>query len=138
MSVEYLLDTNVVSEPLRPKPAPGVLRRLRRHAGSAAIPSIVWHELRFGCFRLPASRKREAIERYLDDVVAPGFPILAYDRTAAEWHAHERARLVDSGKTPSFVDGQIAAIARVHDLILVTSNTRDFRLFRDVRVERWE
>ena len=93
MRLKYLLDTNVVSEPLRPKPATAILRRLRRHEGETAIASIVWHELQFGSVRLVESRRRAAIERYLEEVVAVSFPILDYDRSAAEWHARERARL---------------------------------------------
>ena len=88
MSLKYLLDTNVVSEPLRPSPAPTVLRRLLRHEGETAIASIVWHELQYGFERLVESPRRVAIERYLE--VSRGselFPILDYDRDAAEWHA---------------------------------------------------
>src|ERR1700741_4339326 len=51
--IRYLLDTNVVSEPTRPKPRPGVLRKLLDHEDEIAIPSIVWHELRYGVARLP-------------------------------------------------------------------------------------
>lgn len=102
-----------------------------------AIASIVWHELRFGCARLPVSRRREAIERYLGDVVLASFPILDYDRAAAEWHARERIRLEAAGKTPPFVDGQIAAIASVNDLVLVTADKADFRGFKGLRVEGW-
>ena len=137
MKLRYLLDTKVVSEPLRPVPAPGVLRRLRRHDGEIAIPSVVWHELQFGCQRLPRSRRRTAIEHYLQEVVLTNLPILDYDRAAAEWHAHERARLVSAGRTPPFIDGQIAAIARVNDLILVTANKSDFGGFKGLRVECW-
>ncbi len=137
MSVKYLLDTNVVSEPLRPSPAPTILRRLRRHEGETAIASIVWHELQFGCTRLPKSRRRAAIERYLEEVVLASFPILDYGHTAAEWHARERARLEAAGKTPSFIDGQIAAIAGVNDLVLVTVNKADFRGFKGLRVQSW-
>ena len=68
------------------------------------------------------SRRRDAIERYLEDVALASFPILDYDRAAAEWHARERVRLETAGKTPPFIDGQIAAIASVHDLVLVTAN----------------
>lgn len=137
MSLKYLLDTNVVSEPLRPEPLRGVLRRLRRHEQEIAIPSVVWHELWFGAQRLPASRRRAAIERYLDEVVLPAMPILDYDRAAAKWHASERARLVSRGETPPFVDGQIAAIARVHELTVVTFNEIDFKRFQGIRVVRW-
>jgi len=138
MTTRFLLDTNIVSEPLRPQPSPGVMRRLRDHDGEIAIPALVWHEFRFGCARLARSRRREAIERYLDDVVAVCMPVLDYDRRAADWHALERARLVATGRTPPFVDGQIAAIARVNDLILVTSNQAAFRDFRGLHVRSWK
>ena len=62
---------------------------------------------------------------------------LDYDREAADWHARQRARLVAAGQTPTLVDGQIAAIACVNDLIIVTSNTRDFQDFQGLRVEHW-
>ncbi len=137
MTTRFLLDTNVVSEPLRPQPSTRVMRRLLDHEGEMAIPSLVWHELRFGCARLARSHRREAIERYLDEVVAVSFPVLDSDQHAADWHALERARLVAAGLTPPFVDGQIAAIARVNDLILVTSNKADFRDFKGLQVRSW-
>jgi tRNA(fMet)-specific endonuclease VapC len=137
VSLKFLLDTNVVSEPLRPRPSPAVLRRLRAHEGEAAIASVAWHELQFGCARLPRSRRREAIERFLADVVLACFPILDYDRAAAEWHARERARLEAAGRAPPFTDGQIAAIACVHGLVLVTGNRSDFRGFKGLRTESW-
>jgi tRNA(fMet)-specific endonuclease VapC len=97
----------------------------------------VWHELRFGCARLPQSRKRREIERYLREHVAANLLILPYDAAAAEWHAAERARLANIGKTPPYVDGQIAAIATMNDLTLVTANVGDFVNFADLRVEDW-
>jgi len=135
--LKYLLDTNIVSEPLRPAPRAAVLRKLQKHDQEIATASIVWHELRFGVERLPPSRRRNIIERYLEDVVLPSIPILNYDATAAEWHARERERLVAKGETPSFADGQIAAIAHAHDLILVTFNTEDFRRFERLHVTTW-
>ncbi len=102
-----------------------------------AIPAPVWHELLFGCARLPNSRRRDAIERYIEDVVRTSFPVIGYDREAAEWHASERARLSADGRTPPYVDGQIAAIAQVNGLTVVTSNARDFRNFRNLRVRSW-
>ena len=135
--MRYLLDTNVVSEPLRPKPSPGVIRRLSEIDDEAAIGAPVWHELRFGCARLPPSRRREGFEHYIDPVVLANFPILEYDREAADWHALERARLSALGRTPPFTDGQIAAIAHVNGLILVTGNGRDFEGFQGLRLEDW-
>lgn len=137
MSLRYLLDTNVLSEPLVPKPDPGVLEELRRHELEIATAAPVWHELVFGAKRLPESRRRSAIERYLTDVVAATMPTLAYDASAAAWHGAERARLAQKGHTPSFVDGQIAAIAAVNGLILVTRNLQDFKRFEKLRVESW-
>ena len=135
--MRYLLDTNTVSEPLRPRPNAGVITRLQEHEGLIALPAPVWHELRFGCSRLTWSRRREAIERYLDKVVLESFPILDYDWPAADWHARERARLVAEGRTPPFIDGQIAAIAHANGLVLVTSNTDDFQAFENLKLESW-
>ena len=137
MSLRYLLDTNVISEPLRPEPNAGVMRRLRAHESEIAIPAPVWHELRLGAARLPPSNRRTAIERYLDDVVLPNFPVIEYDQHAAEWHALERARLVALGRTPPFVDGQIAAISRVQRLTLISANANDFSAFEGLRVRTW-
>ena len=137
MSLRFLLDTNVVSEPLRPAPNRQVLDHLRRHQTEIAIAALTWHELWFGCERLPQSAKRTAIETYLNEVIAVSMPVLAYDERAAEWHAAERARLRAVGKTPSFVDGQIAAIAVVHELTLITLNGVDFQDFAGLTATNW-
>lgn len=137
MNLRYLLDTNVASEPTRRVPAAGVLRRLAAHRGQLAIAAPVWHELRYGCQRLPPSRRRDVIETYLSRVVRPSLPILDYDERAAAWHASERARLTSAGRKPPFIDGQIAAVARINGLTLVTQNQRDFRCFEGLRLEQW-
>ena len=64
-------------------------------------------------------------------------PVLDYDQPAADWHALERARLTAKGNPTSFVDGQIAAIAYVNDLILVTANKRDFEQYENLEVRSW-
>ena len=92
--MKFLLDTSTVSEPLRPRPNAGVLRRLRQHEGDIAVPAPVWHEMRFGCARLARTVRRGAIERYIEDVVLESFPILDYGREAADWHARERASVI--------------------------------------------
>ena len=135
--VRYLLDTNVVSEPVKAAPDEGVMQKLQEHEAEIATGAPVWHELCFGCARLPASRKRRMLEAFLDTVVRPRIPIVPYDESAAAVHARERARLAALGKMPSFVDGQIAAIACVSSLVLVTRNASDFREFRDLVVECW-
>ena len=92
----------------------------------------------FGYERLAASNKKKAIEAYLNDVVAGSLPVLPYDTVAASWYVSEWARLTTIGKTPSFVDGQIAASAAVNDLTLVTVNISDYADFTDLRVKNWK
>src|SRR5687768_5750855 len=119
MALRFLLDTNVLSEPLRPKPDEGVMTQLRAYEREVCTSAVVWHELVYGASRLAEGPKRSMIEKYLDDVVLPALPLLAYDANAAAWHADERVRLEKKGRTPPFVDGMIAAVAKVHGLILV-------------------
>ncbi len=114
------------------------MRKLELHQAEIATASPVWHELQFGCKRLPESRKRATIERFLAEVVWPNLEIFVYDESAAEWHATQRALLCKVGKAPSFVDGQIAAIARTNQLVLVTRNTSDFLEFSDLEIENWQ
>jgi tRNA(fMet)-specific endonuclease VapC len=72
----FLLDTNVISEPLRPQPNPAVIQRLQQYQGEFAIASVTWHELLVGCYRLSASKRRERIEQYLLHIVQPNISIL--------------------------------------------------------------
>jgi tRNA(fMet)-specific endonuclease VapC len=97
----------------------------------------VWRELVYGCGRLPAGRRRKALEEHLHGVIARSFPILPYDDVAAETHGKERARLEGIGKTPPFVDGPIAAIAHNQGLTLVTANLDDFRRFDGLEIADW-
>jgi tRNA(fMet)-specific endonuclease VapC len=137
VKAKYLLDTNVLSEPLRPVPNRRVLQCLRRFEDRIVTASVVWHELRYGACRLPRSNKRSAIQKFLESVVLVTIPILPYDERAARWHAEERARLEKIGKTPAFVDSQIAATAKVNGLTLVTRNVNNYSLFKDLIVENW-
>ncbi len=135
--MKYLLDTNVLSEAVKTTPDKSVMKMLERHQHEIVTAAPVWHELQFGCQRLPMSRKREVIASFLNDIVRRTMLILPYDDMAAEWHARERARLSLKGATPSFVDGQIAAIAGVNDLILVTRNIDDFKSFLRLKIKNW-
>jgi tRNA(fMet)-specific endonuclease VapC len=137
VNLRYLLDTSIVSLPISKLPNPAVLKQLEAHGDECAIAAPVWNELRYGCQRLPKGKRRDAIATYLEDVVLASFPVLPYDETAAHWHGLEHARLEALGKPAPYVDGQIAAIAHVHELKLVTTNTKDFARFKDIEVENW-
>ena len=134
---KYLLDTNIVSAPVCRQPDPAILRRLGERGPQCAIAAPVWHELTDGCRRLPKGKRRAALEAYLQDVVHRSFPILPYDEAAATWHGEERARLEALGRPAPFVDGQIAAIAHEHGLVLATTNDEDFARFKGLTVENW-
>ncbi len=135
MSVRFLIDTNILSLAFRSVPDPRVEARLRDHEGEFAIASVVWHELLFGCHRLPPSRRRSHLESLLFDVVQPYVPVLPYDELAADWHARKRARL--ASRPPPFADGQIASVAATRDLTLVTANVADFERFEGLRIDDW-
>lgn len=134
--MRFLLDTNILSEPRMPTPHRGVLSKLVTHAGQVATAALCIHELAYGAERLVASARRREYERFVRELME-AIQILPYDQEAAMWHAKERARLERSGKTPPFVDGQIAAIAATRDLTLVTRNVADFAAFRGLSVENW-
>ncbi|HPI61513.1 type II toxin-antitoxin system VapC family toxin [Zoogloea sp.] len=134
--MRYLLDTNIVSEAARPAPHRGVLEALERNAAECAISAVSWHELLFGAERLEDGGRRRQILAFIDEV-ASLFPVLPYDAGPAAWHATERARLARTGQMPAFADGQIAATASHHKLILVTRNVRDFTPFAGLVIENW-
>ena len=135
--MKFLLDTSVVSAPALREPNTKVVRKLQQQGASCAIAAPVWHELVFGAGRLPAGKRRAALEEYLHTVVRRSFPILPYDESAADWHGRERARLEEQGRPTPFVDGQIAAIAFTRSLTLVTANAKDFRLFDGLEIVDW-
>lgn len=137
MTPVYLLDTSTVSEPMKKAPDAALVRMLEKHAHQSAICAPVWHELQYGCRLLAPGKKRTALEEYLKEVVYTSLTILPYDDVAAVWHGIERARLEGAGTPAPFVDGQIAAIAKCHDLTLVTANVKDFRRFEGLRIENW-
>jgi tRNA(fMet)-specific endonuclease VapC len=135
--LSYLLDSNILSEPSRLRPNTEVQSRLQAHRHEVCTAAPVLHEMHYGLTRLPEGRRKQELTRYLEQVLNQPLTICSYDREAAIWHAEERARLTSQGRTPSYVDGQIAAIAMVNSLILVTRNTDDFADFVDLTVENW-
>ncbi len=137
MSLKYLLDTNILSEAKRPQPNSNVMTKLELNQGQIATATIVIHELYYGCFRLPQSKKRQHLEDYIKNVILIHLPLFNYDLKAAQYHASERARLSQMGKNPSFVDGQIASISFTNNLVLVTNNVKDFQDFNGLIIDNW-
>ena len=98
--LRYLLDSNILSEPSRPRPDAGVQSRLRSHRREVCTAAPILHELHYGLARMPQGARKQQLTRYLDQVLRQLPAILPYDREAALWHAGERARLTSRGRTP--------------------------------------
>ena len=137
MVMRFLLDTNIISEPTKPRPNAQVIHRLAENSGLLATATVVYHELIFGYLKMSKSRKKREIEAYIRQSIEGVLTFVTYCETAARWHAIERARLSQQGKTPTYVDGQIAAIAAVNQLILVTRNVADYEHFQGLELENW-
>ncbi|MGD1919710.1 MAG: hypothetical protein ACFCAD_12940 [Pleurocapsa sp.] len=67
---KYLIDTNILSEPLKPKPNKAVIDKMQFHFSELAIASVTWHEILFACYKLPVSKKRDKIEKYLKQLIS--------------------------------------------------------------------
>jgi tRNA(fMet)-specific endonuclease VapC len=137
VALRYLLDTNAISEPVKPVPNQAFMARLSQSSPVCAIAAVTWHELLYGVARLPEGARKSALQRYLLEKVGPSLPVLPYDEAAAAWNAETRAHHEQLGRPLAFADGQIAAIARQNGLIVVTANVSDFRDLPGVVVENW-
>ncbi len=124
-----LLDTNVISEPLKPRPDVGVLRWLdAKLVETLFLPAIGLSELLFGVSVLPEGRRKSELETQLDRRVLAVFKdrILSFDAAAATAHAKLRVRARRLGLAIPVVDGYIAAIAMAHGLTVATRDTSPF------------
>jgi len=128
--VTYLLDTNVVSEWIRPQPNPNLVAWLdevdedRLHVSVATFA-----EIRHGIELMAPGRRRQALMRWLDEELADRFAdrILPIDRAVAESWGVVMARASASGTSLATMDGFLAATAAIHNLTLVTRDATDFR-----------
>jgi toxin FitB len=126
--VRYLLDTNVISEWTRARPAPAVVAWLGAAEEAAPYLSVLaFAEIRLGIELLPEGRKRARIRAWLDDDLAARFDgrIIGIERVIAEAWADVVARGRARGATPPILDAFLAATALVHGMTLVTRNERD-------------
>lgn len=125
-----ILDTNVVSEPLKPVPNEAVLRWLDRQAPATLyLTTVSQAELLAGVQALPASKRRTELQKVLDNDLASLFSgrILAFGERSALSYAQLVTAANAAGNQMDFADAAIGAIAVEHDFILATRNTRDFR-----------
>jgi predicted nucleic acid-binding protein len=125
----FVLDTNVISEPLRPQPDPSVVRWLdAQPRESLFLTTINLAELMAGVEQLPTGKRRHDLELAFSRQILPLFAgrVLAFDERAAHAFAQVHARARSSGRPIAFADGAIAAIALVHRLSLATRNVDDF------------
>lgn len=122
----YLVDANVLSEPTKRIPNPGVVGWLRAHEADIVVDAIVLGELYAGVLRLPAGRRRSQLERWLDSVVA-ALDCLPWDGAVGRRWARLVVRVQRRGRSLPLLDSMIAATALEHDLTVATRNVRDFK-----------
>ncbi len=124
-----LIDTNVVSELMRPVPSTRVLQWLNLQPSREIwLCSVVACELLFGLARLPEGVRKQQLTRTLSLMLSEDFQdrVLAYDLEAAVVYADLVANRESQGRPISLADAQIASICLTHQASLATRNTKDF------------
>lgn len=130
-----LLDTDTISNLLKKRPFPSLLRKLAEvPAEDQFISTITMGELIYGAYRSP---RPDFFLSRLEELVWPNVRILAFDETAARVYGELRARLERSGTPVSEPDLRIASIAFGRRLTLVTGNTRHFSKIPGLKIENW-
>jgi toxin FitB len=123
-----VLDTNVVSELMRPAPAAVVVAWLGRHeVGTLMTTAVTVAEIRFGLARLPAGGRATQLQRLADEVFGRfASQVLPFDVDAATLYGELAAERERTGRPIDALDAQIASICRLRGAPLATRNTRDF------------
>jgi len=135
-----VLDTNVVSELMRPLPAPSVLAWFDAMTLAAlAITAVTVMEIRFGIGALPAGRRRDSLDQRFDAFLAQGFggAVLPFEAQAAQATASIRAVRQAAGEPISIEDAMIAGIARAAGLVVVTRDGGGFARCGVAVVDPW-
>ena len=135
-----ILDTNVLSELLRPDPARQVERWLAAQDGTKVYFTTVGEaELRHGVAILPKGRRRNALATAIEGLLDEDFRdrILPFDRPAARAYATIAAERRAAGRPISQLDCQIAAIARAREATVATRNTSDYEGCGIALIDPW-
>jgi predicted nucleic acid-binding protein len=124
-----LLDTNVISEMMRPAPDQRVIHWLNEaEAGRLHLSTVSIAEILFGLDLLPAGRRRQGLEERFEAFLDQAFAhrLLSFDEAAARHYGPLMGGRRRAGRTMAAPDGQIAAIARSRAMALATRNRGDF------------
>lgn len=124
-----ILDTNVLSEAVRPQPDEAVVRWLRfAPVDDLFTTAITEAEMRYGAARLPAGRNRREREAQINHIFAVRFAgcILPFDTCAALVFPNVILSMQKQRRSHSFPDAQIAAIALAHSAAVATRNVEHF------------
>ena len=136
-----ILDTNIVSELLRPEPNRTVTVWFERQdPATLHTTSVTLAEILFGLELMPDGSRRAGLTFGIGRIFATRFAdrVLAFDQAAAVTYASIRAGRRKSGRPMTEFDGQIAAIARSRNAVLATRNTRDFTGCGIELVDPWQ
>ena len=124
-----LLDTNVISELVRPLPDQAVTEFLRREAPEMLFTAAVCEaEIHYGLARMPAGRRRDELSGRIAKFCSAAFPgrVLPFDGTCAARYGEIRAAREATGKPIAVEDAMIAATALAYGVTVVTRNVADF------------
>lgn len=124
-----ILDTNVLSELMRPQPEPLVLEWFARQTSvSFYVTSITQSEILLGIAMLPAGKRRDALADAAGRMFREDFSgnCLPFDESCTDLYASLVSSRHRSGFSITTEDAQIAAIALSRKLSLATRNTKDF------------
>jgi toxin FitB len=135
----FLLDTNVVSEALRPRPDAHVLAWLRANEARAWLSVVTIGELEAGLRGAPDPRRAALLRAWLDEVLIPQFThrLLPVDLPVARRWGERTAAARASGTPVAAVDALIAATAVRHGLAVATRYGRDFEHLGVEVVDPW-
>lgn len=135
-----LLDTNVLSELMRAKPAPQVLEWVdAQPVGDLVITSITVAEILYGIARMPDGKRKQELLDVASVMFDEDFAgnILPFDADAAVHYAEIAAETEAKGRVVDMADAQIAAIGRLHDAVIATRNIRHFETLGVALVDPW-